>query len=95
MLEIVKKALRIVSNDFDDEIQLLINACLENLEKLGVIVETSSGTLTSAQVKTAVVAYCKWQFGQNDDADKWREIYDRMLGEMKSMTGLTDWHTGG
>ena len=45
----------------------------------------------SAQVKLAVIAWCKWQFGNNEDKDQWREIYDRNLAEMKMMTGLTDW----
>ena len=93
MLQQVKKALRIVSDDFDDEIQLLINACLENLQNLGVKVTTDeeTGVPVSAQVKLAVIAWCKWQFGNNEDKDQWREIYDRNLAEMKMMTGLTDW----
>ena len=93
MLQQVKKALRIVSDDFDDEIQLLINACLENLQKLGVKValDEETGVPVSAQVKLAVIAYCKWQFGNNEDKDQWREIYDRSLAEMKMMTGLTNW----
>ena len=93
MLQQVKKALRIVSDDFDDEIQLLINACLENLQKLGVKVtlDEETGVPVSAQVKLAVIAWCKWQFGNNEDKDQWQEIYDRSLAEMKMMTGLTDW----
>ena len=92
MLEIVKKALRIMSDDFDDEIQLLIDACLENLRGLGVIVNTEAdGTVTSAQIRLAVVSYCKWQFGENDEQERWRQIYDRMLAELKMMSGFTDW----
>lgn len=91
MLEIVKKALRIVTTDFDDEIQLLIDACVENMRALGVLVETGSdGSIESAQVRLAIVSYCKWQFGENDSQDKWRTIYDRMLAEMKMMAALAD-----
>ena len=90
MLQKVRKALRIASTEFDDEIQLLIDACLENLDKLGVSVELDdSGAPVSAQVRLAVIAFCKWQFGNNEDKDQWREIYDRQLAEMKMMTGLT------
>jgi len=95
MLEIVKKALRIATDDFDDEIQLLIDACLENLQGLGVIVTTeTNGSITSAQIRLAIVSWCKWQFGENDDQDKWRKIYDRTLAELKMMTGYTDWGLG-
>lgn len=94
MLQKVRKALRIASTEFDDEIQLLIDACLENLDKLGVSVELDdSGAPVSAQVRLAVIAFCKWQFGNNEDKDQWREIYDRQLAEMKMMTGLTVWET--
>jgi len=94
MLQQVKKALRIVSEDFDDEIQLLIDGCLENLDKLGVSIEIDDqGAPVSAQIRLAVIAYCKWQFGNNEDKDQWREIYDRKLAEMQMMTGLTDWGT--
>ena len=81
MLQQVKKALRIVSDDFDDEIQLLINACLENLQKLGVKVtlDEETGVPVSAQVKLAVIACGKWQFGNNEDKDQCRESYDRNL----------------
>ena len=92
MLEQVKNALRIMSDDFDDEITLLIAACIENLQKLGVYVEVDTeGVPESAQIRLAVIAYCKWQFGNNEDKDQWREIYDRKLAEMKMMTGLTTW----
>lgn len=93
MLEQVKNALRITSEDFDAEICLLIVACLESLKALGVVValDETTGIPTSAQIRLAVIAYCKWQFGNNEDKDQWREIYDRKLAEMKMMTGLTDW----
>ncbi|MCR4712296.1 MAG: head-tail connector protein [Clostridia bacterium] len=94
MLEQVKKALRIMSDDFDDEITLLIDACIENLQKLGVNVAVDTeGVPESAQIRLAVIAYCKWQFGNNEDKDQWREIYDRKLAEMKMMTGLTTWES--
>lgn len=36
MLEKCRKALRISGNEFDDEIQDLINACIKELEESGV-----------------------------------------------------------
>lgn len=91
MLNIVKLALRITTTAFDTEIQRLINECIEELEGLGVIVDVAEGIPTSDQVQGAIVAYCKWQFGSNDEADRWREIFDRKLAQLKTMTGFTEW----
>ena len=93
MLDIVKLALRITTTAFDTEIQRLINECLEEMQGLGVVIDldAETGAPTSDQVQGAVVAYCKWQFGSNDEADRWREIFDRKLAQLKTMTGFTTW----
>ena len=63
MLEQVKNALRIMSDDFDDEITLLIAACIENLQKLGVYVEVDTeGVPESAQIRP--------QTGRDEDDDR-------------------------
>ena len=89
MLELVKKALRVTKSAFDDELNMLIAACLQEMAAMNVNVAEPY----DEQVKAAVVAYCKWQFGNNEDKDQWREIYDRKLAEMKMMTGLTTWES--
>lgn len=93
MLEIVKLALRITTTAFDSEITRLIAECIEEMTGLGVVIDldAETGTPTSDQVQGAVVAYCKWQFGSNDEADRWREIFDRKLAQLKTMTGFTTW----
>ena len=95
MLTIVKKALRIATEAFDDELTLLIEACLEEMRGVNVIVDTDTeGVPTSAQVRTAVVSYCKWQFGNHEDKDQWEQIYHTKLAQLKTMTGFTDWRDG-
>lgn len=89
MLDIVKLALRITTTAFDDEITRLINECIEEMTGLGVKVDQEGNIPTSDQVQGAIIAYCKWQFGQNDDSEKWREIFDRKLAQLKTMTGYT------
>lgn len=89
MLNAIKLALRISTNAFDSEIQTLIDAAIAEMAGLGVTAATS--TTTDPQIISAVVAYCKWQFGNNEDADRWRDIYHIKLGQLKTMTGYTDW----
>lgn len=89
MLNAIKLALRISTNAFDSEIQTLIDAAIAEMAGLGVTAATS--TTTDPQIISAVIAYCKWQFGNNEDADRWRDIYHIKLGQLKTMTGYTDW----
>lgn len=89
MLEAIKTALRISTSAFDNEIQTLIDAAILEMSGLGVTAATS--TTTDPQIISAVVAYCKWLFGNNEDADRWRDIYHIKLGQLKTMSGYTDW----
>ncbi len=92
MLALVKLALRISGNAFDDELSLLIASALAEMEALNVIVEVdTAGDPTDSQVQTAVIAYCKWQFGNHEDAERWEGIYHTKLAQLKTMTGHTDW----
>ncbi len=88
MLELVKKALRVTKDIFDDELNMLIESCLQELSAMNVTVSEPYDD----QVKAAVVAYCKWQFGFHDDKESWEKIYHTKLAQLKTMTGHTDWH---
>lgn len=85
MLELVRLALRRTSTAFDAEIQLLIDDCMTELRGLGVIGAMEGSD--DPQVQTAVVAYCKWKFGSNPDADRWERIYRNKVKILLSMTG--------
>lgn len=89
MLEQIKLALRITTDAFDEEIQMLIDAAIAEMQGLGVTASVEGSE--DPQIVTAVVAYCKWQFGANEDADRWRDIYHTKLAQLKTMTGYTDW----
>lgn len=92
MLTIVKTALRIAGDAFDAELELLIAACIEEMSGLNVIVDTDAeGVPTSSQVRTAIIAYCKWQFGDNDNKAEFEAIYHTKLAQLKTMTNYTDW----
>ena len=92
MLDMVKTALRISGDAFDDEIELLIEACLDEMEGLGVVIEKDdAGDPKDAQTHMAVIAYCKWQFGDHDNAERWEKIYHTKLEQLKTMTGHTIW----
>lgn len=87
MLALVKMALRITTTAFDDELNMLIDSCTEEMASMNVIVAEPY----SPQIKAAVVAYCKWQFGNHEDKDQWEKIYHTKLAQLKTMSGFTDW----
>lgn len=91
MLNTVKLALRITTDAFDEELNLLIAACKENMQGLGIIVEETGGAY-KPQITLAVILFCKWKFGNNPDGDRWRDNYYATVAELKTMSGFTNWN---
>ena len=85
MLELVRLALRRTTNAFDPEIQLLIDDCVLELSGLGIIHDDMD--YSDPQVRLAIIAYCKWKFGENPDADKWEHIYNDKVSKLMHMSG--------
>lgn len=76
ILDDVKVALRIAAttNDFDTEIQDLINAAIADLKMAGVVADKAVDS--DALIKRAIVTYCKSHFGyDNPDAERFLESY--------------------
>ena len=90
MLELVKKALRITTDAFDDEIQLLIDAGLLDLERGGAMREVLSED-GSPLVQRAVITYVKMNFGLPDDYDRLKRSYDEQKAQLGTASGYTKW----
>lgn len=93
MLELVKKALRITTNSFDDELQLEISAALLDLGVAGVVEGVLSDD-ADALVKLAVITYCKMRFGEPDEYDRLKASYDEQKAQLVTCTGYTEWGEG-
>ena len=87
MLEKVKKALRIVTDDFDDEITDLIEACLLDLGIAGV----TKDDITDKLIIRAVITYCRFSFGTPSNYDSLKASYDEQKAQMSNATGYTTW----
>lgn len=75
MLSKVKLALRINSDDFDTEINSLINACKKELELAGIA--SSKIVETDDMIVQAVTNYCKANFGfDNNEAERFLATYN-------------------
>lgn len=85
----VKLALRITTDDFDDELTDLINASTKDLGIAGV---TNDDT-TDALIIRAICTYCKIHFGDLDSAtyDRLKASYDEQKAQLSMATGYTTW----
>lgn len=82
----VKLSLRIVTDDFDDEVQDLIEACKSDLQTAGVIVSNVDNLVLQA-IKT----YCRANFGIPENYDKLKASYDEQKAQLSMRTGYTEW----
>lgn len=89
MLDLVKMALRITTDAFDNELQQLIDSALIDLGFGGAISEvlTEDG---DPIVKQAVITYCKMNFGLPEDYDRLKRSYDEQKAQLGTATGYTN-----
>lgn len=84
MLEKVKLALRVTTNEFDTELTDLINAAVADLGIVGV---TAVSTTTDALLIRAITTYCKVHFGEPDEYDRLKASYDEQKAQLITCTG--------
>lgn len=82
----IRQALRVTSDAFDDEIDMLINAALYDMRRVGVNPDlldpdgTESEDPACAYVRQAVVCYAKAHFGyDNPEATRFEDSYTRIV----------------
>lgn len=87
MLDRVKIALRITSNTFNDELNGLIASAQLDLGIAGVVLPAELDEVC----KTAIITYCKMNFGNPDDYDRLKKAYDEQKAQLSMATGYTVW----
>lgn len=93
IIQKVKLALRIVTDDFDNELTDLVKACFLDLGIAGVenhIDTTSYDEL----VLRAVITYCKVHFGDANGVEQYDRLkasYDEQKAQLQMATGYTVW----
>ena len=84
MLNKVKLALRIITDDFDTEINdLILAACAD----LGIVGVEALSTTTDALLTRAIITYCRIHFGQPEDYDRLKKSYDEQKAQLITATG--------
>ena len=95
MLDKVKLALLISSNDFDTELNELIGAALIDLQIGDVNGDVTVSTTTDAAIIRAVCSYCGYHFelehGALNRADAFKRSYDEQKAQLSMATGYANW----
>ena len=87
MLEKVKKALRLTTFAYDDELSDLIEAAKMDMGIAGVIIPDEEDALVSR----AIITYCKMSFGLPEDYDRLKASYDEQKAQLSNASGYTEW----
>ena len=81
LIDDIKLSLRVTTDALDTEVQAYIDAALYDMERVGVDLDLL--TSDNAFVKTAIIAYCKAQFGyDNSEARRFDEAYRRIVCDL-------------
>ena len=82
-----KKARRISTFAFDDEISDLLDAAAVDLGIAGVIIPAEASVI----VERAQITYFLMNFGEPDEYDRLKKSYDEQKAQLATHTGFTSW----
>lgn len=94
MIRETKKALRITSDAFNDEIQLLLESAKEDLKTSGIQNEDLERTIeeiSSPLIIHAMITYVRFNFGSPDDYERLKESYEQQKTKLMMTSGYTKW----
>ena len=87
MLEKVKVALRITTHTFDTELTGLIGSAKLDLGIAGVALPSTLDDIC----ETAIITYCKMNFGNPENYDRLKKSYDEQKAQLSMATNYTVW----
>lgn len=87
LLDDMKLVLRLTTSAMDDEVQMLVDAALAELARVGVRAEYLDQDEPSPLAKQAVALYCKAHFGyDNDESDRFSQSFTRVEIDLLNST---------
>lgn len=87
MLDKAKKALRLTTDAYDEEITDLLAAAALDLGIAGVELPSELDALC----QRAVLTYVRMHFGSPEDYERLKASYDEQKAQLRTATGYTDW----
>lgn len=87
ILETVKHSLRISTDAYDELLEVYINAAKADLNVAGVTYVDESDTL----IETAIIIFVKVHFGDSDNPERLKPLYDEIKAQLGMASGYTEW----
>lgn len=78
MLEKIKLSMRIYHNALNDDIAGNIDACMLDLQRVGVHEKHAKKESEDALIVKAAELYCKWQYDFNSKGEKFMQAYEKL-----------------
>jgi len=91
LIDTCKKALRVTTTSYDDEITNYINAARLDLGIAGVSSDVVTTATPDSLVTTAILTYVRMKFGAPDNYDQLKASYDEQKAQLQNATDYTDW----
>lgn len=86
MVSRIKKSMRIAHSVLDSDIQDNINACLLDMERVGIVPCDGADVKDNALIYKAVELFCKWQYNYLDKGEQYQKNYEALRNSL-SMAG--------
>ena len=94
LLDDIKVALRLSSDAFDAEVEMLVAAALQDMGRVGLELPAADD-IDDPMVKQAVACYCKAHFGyDNAEAPRFDESYRRIVCDLMSTPSNSSYWRG-
>lgn len=85
LLEDIRRVTRTSSEAFDDEIQMLIDAALADMRRVGINPTLLEEETLHPLAKTAIAMYVKANYGyDNDEAERFADAYEATKRDLKN-----------
>lgn len=89
-IDAAKKARRMTTDAFDDEVERLLETAQLDLGVAGVEIPEQMDALVS----NAMITFFLMHFGEPDNYDRLKASYDEQKAQLSMCTGYTDWLEG-
>lgn len=78
MLEKIKLSMRIFHSALDADIQSNIEACMQELRRVGILESITTADSEEVLIIKAAEFYCKWQYDFHSKGEQWQKAFENL-----------------
>ena len=75
MLNEIKLSLRMFHNELDADVQSNIDACMIDMQRVGISAKKAVSNSDNPLIRTAAKMYCKWQYDFEGKGEQYHKAY--------------------